>query len=204
MTVMICAYIGGLTGIVKRKGRGVLTVLGTSMIAGLAFGLFVVVALLGLSRLRVLIFDTITANATGLARFNESAARFTDWLGIPPFTWLGDGLAATADPIRDVVEWGLRYWPLLVCGYAVGSIMVTSLIGWWVLSRVLEQLRGIPDVHKLETPDPGPPARCRCSCATSGSVTRAPSTTRWPRSASTSTSASTSRSPAPTVRARPP
>lgn len=157
MTVMICAYIGGLTGIVKRKGRGVLTVLGTSMIAGLAFGLFVVVALLGLSRLRVLIFDTITANATGLARFNESAARFTDWLGIPPFTWLGDGLAATADPIRDVVEWGLRYWPLLVCGYAVGSIMVTSLIGWWVLSRVLEQLRGIPDVHKLETPDPGPP-----------------------------------------------
>ncbi len=157
MTVMICAYIGGLTGIVKRKGRGVLTVLGTSMIAGLAFGLFVVVALLGLSRLRVLIFDTITANATGLARFNEAAARFTDWLGVPPFTWLGDGLAATADPIRDVVEWGLQYWPLLVIGYAVWSIMFTSLIGWWVLSRVLEQLRGIPDVHKLETPGPGTP-----------------------------------------------
>ncbi|MCX6480872.1 MAG: ATP-binding cassette domain-containing protein, partial [Mycobacterium sp.] len=25
--------------------------------------------------------------------------------------------------------------------------------GWWALSRVLDRLRGIPDVHKLETPD---------------------------------------------------
>ncbi|VEG47411.1 ATPase component of various ABC-type transport systems with duplicated ATPase domain [Mycolicibacterium chitae] len=157
MTVMICAYIGGLTGIVKRKGRGAFTVLGASIVAGVAFGLFVTTALLGLSRLRLLIFDTITANATGLARFNEAAARFLDWIGVAPFTWLADGLAATADPIRDIVAWGLRYWPLLVIGYAVFSIMVVSMIGWWVLSRVLEQLRGIPDVHKLETPEPGTP-----------------------------------------------
>lgn len=129
----------------------------TSILAGLAFGVFAVLGLLVLSRLRVLIFDTITANATGLARFNESAAGFLNWIGVPPFTWLGDGLAATADPIRDVVEWGLRYWPLLVCGYAVWSIMLVSMIGWWVLARVLEQLRGIPDVHKLETPGDGTP-----------------------------------------------
>lgn len=157
MTVMMCAYIGGLTGIVKRRGRGAFTVLWTSILAGLAFGVFAVLGLLVLSRLRVLIFDTITANATGLARFNESAAGFLNWIGVPPFTWLGDGLAATADPIRDVVEWGLRYWPLLVCGYAVWSIMLVSMIGWWVLARVLEQLRGIPDVHKLETPGDGTP-----------------------------------------------
>jgi energy-coupling factor transporter ATP-binding protein EcfA2 len=30
--------------------------------------------------------------------------------------------------------------------------MVVSLIGWWALSRVLNRMRGIPDVHKLDAP----------------------------------------------------
>ena len=38
MTVIHCVYIGGLTGFVKRKGRGTLTVIVSSLIAGVAFG----------------------------------------------------------------------------------------------------------------------------------------------------------------------
>ena len=36
MTVVNCAYIGGLTGIVKRRGRGILTVFGAALVAGRA------------------------------------------------------------------------------------------------------------------------------------------------------------------------
>src|SRR6476646_5258717 len=45
MTVINCAYIGGLTGIVKRRGRGTPTVVLSSIVAGAAFGVAVVAAL---------------------------------------------------------------------------------------------------------------------------------------------------------------
>ena len=45
MTVVNCAYIGGLTGIVKRRGRGILTVFGAALVAGALFGLATVTAL---------------------------------------------------------------------------------------------------------------------------------------------------------------
>jgi energy-coupling factor transport system ATP-binding protein len=156
MTVMNCAYIGGLTGIVKRKGRGTPTVIASSIVAGLAFGAFAVLALTVLSRLRYLIFDTINANAQGLARFLEGLARLLDWLRVPPFVWVADVLRWLAHPIRDGVGTALHYWPLLVGGYALVAVMVVSLIGWWVLARIIERLRGIPDVHKLDTPSDGP------------------------------------------------
>ena len=57
MTVINCAYIGGLTGIVKRRGRGTPTVVAVALVAGAAFGVFTVIALAILSRLRNLIFE---------------------------------------------------------------------------------------------------------------------------------------------------
>src|SRR4051794_20494411 len=61
MTVFNCAYIGGLTGIVKRRGRGTPTVFLASLVAGSLFGLANVLALTVFSRLRHLIFDSVTA-----------------------------------------------------------------------------------------------------------------------------------------------
>ena len=52
MTVVNCAYIGGLTGIVKRRGRGTMTVFLSSLVAGAIFGVVVVTALAILVRLR--------------------------------------------------------------------------------------------------------------------------------------------------------
>nr|VTP02759.1 hypothetical protein BIN_B_03640 [Mycobacterium kansasii] len=69
MGVVHSAYIGGLTGIVKRRGRGTPTVIVSSLIAGLAFGAAMVAMLAALSRLRHLIFDVMTANVEGLASF---------------------------------------------------------------------------------------------------------------------------------------
>src|SRR5436189_2683955 len=68
MTVINCAYIGGLTGIVKRRGRGTPTVFGAALVAGALFGLVTVAALALLARLRHLMFDSVTANINGLAK----------------------------------------------------------------------------------------------------------------------------------------
>ncbi|MCV7064018.1 hypothetical protein H7I76_34680, partial [Mycolicibacterium vaccae] len=67
INVANAAYIGGLTGIVKRRRRGTPTVVVASFVAGVVFGAAVVGALAVLTRLRQLIFDAITANVDGVA-----------------------------------------------------------------------------------------------------------------------------------------
>ncbi|BBX38218.1 ABC transporter [Mycolicibacterium mageritense DSM 44476 = CIP 104973] len=134
MTVLDCAYIGGLTGIVKRRGRGTPTVLVWAVIAGAIFGSMTVLALTVLSRLRNLIFDSMTANIDGLAAV---MAR------IPVL----DGFA---EPFKNGFATLLDWWPLLFLVLGIWSITFVSLIGWWALSRVLTRLAGIPDVHKLD------------------------------------------------------
>lgn len=135
MTVVNCAYIGGLTGIVKRRGRGTPTVFFAALVAGAAFGAATVVALAILSRLRHLIFESVTANVNGVAAV---LARFPDMQGL-------------ADQIKRDFATALDYWPLLFFGAGVLSITFVSLVGWWALSRVMERLLGVPDVHKLES-----------------------------------------------------
>jgi energy-coupling factor transporter ATP-binding protein EcfA2 len=133
MTVVNSAYVGGLTGIVKRRRRGTPTVIAASVVAGTVFGAALVVALSVLARLRHLVFDTVTANVDGIA-----AVMARSGLGVP------------AGHVRRVLGLVLHYWPWLMLGYGVVSILIVSLIGWWALSRVLERMRGIPDVHKLD------------------------------------------------------
>ena len=140
-TVVHCAYIGGLTGIVRRRGRGTFTVIIASLCAGAVVGGVSVGALLLLSRLRHLIFDSLTANVNGAAAVIAH---------IPHL----DGLA---ERLKTAFATALHHWQWLIGGSSMLSVVVVSLIGWWALSRVLERLYGIPDVHKLETPvDRGP------------------------------------------------
>ncbi|MDQ2627104.1 MAG: DUF2232 domain-containing protein, partial [Actinomycetota bacterium] len=145
MTVVNCAYIGGLTGVIKRHRRGLPTVIVASAVAGGIFGAAAVAALTVLSRLRHLIFDAITANVHGVAaamdkvplpEFQRAAADLTGLLGVL-----------------------LRYWQWLLLVQSTISVMIVSLLGWWALSRVLDRLRGVPDVHKLDLPaESGPVA----------------------------------------------
>ena len=136
MTVVNCAYIGGLTGTVKRRGRGTFTVVVASFFAGVASGVVAVAALAMLSRLRSLIFESMTANVNGVARV------MSQWFG----------LEVQAERLRHDFALLLSYWPWLIGAISVLSIMVVSLIGWWALSRVLRRLSGIPDVHQLDMP----------------------------------------------------
>nr|WP_244603988.1 ABC transporter ATP-binding protein [Mycobacterium attenuatum] len=133
MGVVHSAYIGGLTGIVKRRGRGTPTVIVSSLIAGLVFGAAMVGMLAALARLRRLIFDVMTANVDGLASFMTRIH-----------------LQGAAADLKRYFAAGLQYWPWVLLGYFTLGIMIVSLIGWWALSRLLDRMRGIPDVHKLD------------------------------------------------------
>ena len=141
MTVVNCAYIGGLTGIVKRRGRGKPTVFMAAVVAGALFGGATVTALAVLSRLRRLIFDSVTANINGVAAVIAH---------IP-------NMAPAAERLKHDFATALHYWPYLFFGSSVLSIVMVTFIGWWALSRVMARLLGIPDVHKLQSStDTGP------------------------------------------------
>jgi energy-coupling factor transport system ATP-binding protein len=142
MTVVNCAYVGGLTGIVKRRGRGAPTAFGAGVVAGVVFGLFGVGALMVLARLRNLVFESMTANINGLAAVINR---------IPGGESLAVRLKADFATILD-------YWPVLIIGSSVLSITMVTMIGWWALSRVLSRLLGVPDVHKLDVTDGTGPA----------------------------------------------
>ena len=136
MTVINCAYIGGLTGVIRRHRRGLPTVIAASALAGLIFGGFAVLALCVLSRLRRLIFDAITANVQGVAAAMGKVP-------LPEFQRAAQDLTGFLGAL-------LRHWPWLILAQSLVSVMLVSLLGWWALSRVLHRLRGVPDVHKLE------------------------------------------------------
>ncbi len=133
MTVINSAYVGGLTGIVKRRRRGTPTVIAVALVAGLIFGAAVVAAFGVLARLRHLLFAAVTANMNGIAEVLERLR-----------------LEEAAHYLRRYFADALHYWPWLLLGNSVLSVLFVSLVGWWALSRVLERMRGIPDVHKLD------------------------------------------------------
>ncbi len=136
ITVLNCAYIGGLTGIVKRRGGGVLAVAIASLVAGATLGVVITAILFVLVPLRQLVFGVIAASLTAVA-----AA-----LGDVP------GMAPAAGGMQDVIQIGFTDWPLLLIGCAAIIVMTVSLVGWWAMSRVLDRLGGIPDFHTLDVP----------------------------------------------------
>jgi energy-coupling factor transport system ATP-binding protein len=152
MTVVHSAYVGGLTGVVKRRHRGTPTVIVTSFVAGALFGGAIVGALAALTRLRHLVFAAMTANVDGTAAVLRGIGRFAIEHSFPLNRPLGVGLETAADRLKWLFAEALHYWPWLMLGHGIISVMVVSLIGWWALSRVLDRMRGIPDVHKLDAP----------------------------------------------------
>ena len=127
-TVLGCAYIGGITGVVKRRGRGLATVLVVSLAAGMLAGVASVATLMVLSRLRELAFASMRANVDGVAAV---------MVHVP-------GLRGLAGWIKRTFEACLHFWPWIVGGASVVGVLGTTLIGWWALSRVIRGSLGSP------------------------------------------------------------
>ena len=150
MTVVHCAYIGWLIGKIKRRGRGMPTVLLVGLAAGALFGGVVVAALSVLVRLRRLIFESMTANVDGVAAF---LTRISNWWWLP-------NLDGFAERLRNGFATALQHWPYLFGGSSVLSHHhrhADRLVG--ACHRCSTGSSAIPDVHKLDpTPDVGPVA----------------------------------------------
>ena len=132
--ILNCAAVGGLTGSVKRKGRGTPTLLLWSLFGGLIVSAGWVAILAVSIQLRQLMFRVITATVNGIAAV-------LDWTHL-------DGVGAALQ--RYLAE-GLQYWPVLLFGYLVAAYVFACLVAWSVLSKLLERLRNItPTVSKLD------------------------------------------------------
>src|SRR5262249_17998234 len=94
--VALCAYVGGLAGIVKRRRRGAPAVIAASIGGGAVIGAAVVIALTVLVRLRQLVFHTITAAVDGAATVMARVA----------------ALQAAARELKLVFAEALNYWQL--------------------------------------------------------------------------------------------
>jgi energy-coupling factor transport system ATP-binding protein len=136
MMVIDCAWVGGLCGIIKRRGRGAPTVLVSSFVTGIAWGAGWVGMFSVLTRLRQLFFEVMTANVNGVAAF---LARVH--------------LQGVGVVLQRHFAYALHHWQWLMLLYGVVLVMVVSMIGWSALSRLLERIGGIPDVHKLDVPN---------------------------------------------------
>ena len=137
MTVVHSAYIGGLAGAIKRRGRGTATVIASAVVAGVVFGGALLTLLALASRLRHLLYRAMSFNIDGVANTLRHMP----------------GQAVTADELRAAFDAIVPYWPVVVMVWAVLNTVFVTLIGWWALSRVLTRLSGIPDVHKLDPTD---------------------------------------------------
>lgn len=135
--VAACAYVGGLTGIVRRRGLGALAVAGVGAAAGGLLGAATVAALAVLAPLRTLAFTSLTANVDG-------TVAMLSWISL---------LRTPARELKSIFTMALGNWPVLIGVSSVVGVCIATLIGWWALSSVLKRLAGIPDVHKLDVPE---------------------------------------------------
>lgn len=137
ISVLNCSYVGGLTGLVKRRRRGTPTLIVLASLTGLTLASCTVGILTISTRLRHLVFDVITATVNGIAALLVRAH-----------------LPAIGASLQRYLAGGLHYWPLLFIGYISVIFVFTCLVAWSVLSRLLERMRNVPDVHKLDAPAP--------------------------------------------------
>ncbi|OBB18017.1 cobalt ABC transporter ATP-binding protein [Mycobacteriaceae bacterium 1482268.1] len=142
ITVIDCAYMGLLIGLILRRGRGVPTVILVGIVAGAVAGAAVVGALSILVRLRHLIFESLTANVGGIAAF---LSHISGW-------WILPDMERFAERLRSGFATALHYWPFLIGGSTMVNVTIVMLIGWWAASRVINRLVVVPDVHKLDPP----------------------------------------------------
>lgn len=131
------ATVGGIIGIVKRRGGGVVAVFGLALLTGLVWAAFAVGSLLLLSAARNLLFDNIRNAARGI---QELAARQAQ-------------LAPLGQAATDLAESVLRWWWAWVGGSVALGMVATGLFSWYVLGSVLDRLAWLPGRDRLDAPD---------------------------------------------------
>ncbi|TSD99830.1 ATP-binding cassette domain-containing protein [Skermania sp. ID1734] len=134
--VISCAVLGGIVGDVKRRKRGLPTVLVYSIAAGLASALASIALLLILASSRELFFATVRNTAAGLRKL-ASRAQF---------------LRPAADWFEGMVAGILHYWWFWLGVSVCISVIVGAVFSWFILGAVLDRLAWLPATDRLDAP----------------------------------------------------
>lgn len=130
------ATIGGIIGIVKRRGGGLLTALGLATLAGAVWAALSVGAMLVFAQLRELFFDTIRNTARGVQNLTARQS------------W--------AEPagrlVADATELVLRWWWIFVAASVLTGMLAAAALSWYVLGAVLDRLTWLPSRDRLSAP----------------------------------------------------
>ncbi|OBI09719.1 cobalt ABC transporter ATP-binding protein [Mycolicibacter heraklionensis] len=146
VSAVTAAYMGVITGQVKRHGRGGVTMFAIAVVWGVAMAEICLGVFAALSDMRTVVLDTVAANAGGFAALLH---------GVPV---LGDAAASLNIAMAGWrVHWG---WFL---GISVWCIVIFGTsFGWLVLTPVLRRLEAVTDLAPANllpcNPDEGAPA----------------------------------------------
>lgn len=138
--VWVCSCVGAVAGSVKRRGRGAATLAVTSLSLGTVIAATVVVSMAILEPVRTVMLGSAAASVNGATRVLAQ---------VP-------SLFAATQALQRCFAGALIHWQVLV--FLAALIGVTGAVGfgWWVLSRVLERMEGIPARQLFDArPDDG-------------------------------------------------
>lgn len=142
--IVECAAVGGLVGIVKRRGWGFGAVLAGVTVIGPALAAVSVGLLALFSSLRKLTLDQIRNTWKGIERLLS---------GIPQ-------LSGVVDRINSFVGTALHYWWITVAVMVIGATVWFAVLGWVFIGAVLDRLQWIRAQDRLdldeETAPPSP------------------------------------------------
>lgn len=132
-----CAFLGGVAGDVKRRGRGSLAAFGYAAVSAPLLALAVDGLLLVFGRSRDLLLESAAHTARGVA------------------TVMAPGVTA----VDDVLALALRYWWVWIGVSVVATVLVGMWFSWLVLGAVLDRLAWLPVADHLQPEaDAHPPA----------------------------------------------
>nr|WP_240963089.1 DUF2232 domain-containing protein [Antrihabitans stalactiti] len=136
-TVLSCAVLGGIVGNVKRRGRGMPTVLLYSTVAGIVSAALAVGMLALFTPARTLVFDSLRNTARGISDIASNA---------PILVPVANGFTAVVDSV-------LHHWWQWIGGSVIVSTIIGAIFSWWVLGAVLDRLAWLPAEDHLDAPD---------------------------------------------------
>lgn len=136
-SVALCALVGAVSGSVKRRGRGLLTLVMVSLGLGALAGALVVGTMAVLAPVRKLAFDSATTVVDGIA---VATAHVPMLAGVHIDRWFVEALN----------RWQLLVWVVVIAGFSSAS-----LFGWWMLSHAITRLGAIPNAQFFSPPADG-------------------------------------------------
>jgi energy-coupling factor transporter ATP-binding protein EcfA2 len=161
--VVECAIVGGLVGIGRRREWSLSRVMATMALIAPVLAAVTVGLLALFSELRKLTIQQIANTWTGIARILD---------GIP-------GLQGVVPHLNRLVAAALRDWWITVGVIVVLGTMWFTVLAWMLLGAVLDRLRWINTIDRLEFPpdsgpvDPVPAKLCDVRYRYPGAVTDA-------------------------------